>query len=100
MCDLLSKLQITLCPNFSAKKQDIEKVEFDEKKFRWALNEDEMATFKLAEGIRKFAADAIKLEKIIQKRMAWAVWYTVQPVFKDHVEVLKKWSQTGGIYLM
>jgi transaldolase len=33
--------------------------------FRWALNEDAMATEKLAEGIRAFAADAVKLEQII-----------------------------------
>lgn len=34
----------------------------DEKQFRWLLNEDAMATEKLAEGIRKFAEDAVKLE--------------------------------------
>ena len=55
---------------FSAKKQDIEKVDFDEKAFRWDLNENAMATDKLSEGIRKFAADAVKLENIIKQRLA------------------------------
>jgi transaldolase len=41
-------------------------VHHDEKTFRWALNEDAMATEKLAEGIRAFAADAGKLDHIIQ----------------------------------
>ena len=39
---------------------------YDEASFRWALNEDAMATDKLAEGIRAFAADAIKLEQLMQ----------------------------------
>lgn len=38
----------------------------DEKRFRWALNEDAMATEKLAEGIRAFAADAAKLDQLIE----------------------------------
>jgi transaldolase len=37
--------------------------------FRWEMNEDAMATEKLAEGIRNFHADALKLEKIIQERL-------------------------------
>jgi transaldolase len=37
----------------------------DEGTFRWQLNEDAMATEKLAEGIRAFAADAVRLETII-----------------------------------
>lgn len=41
----------------------------DEKIFRWELNEDEMANDKLSEGIRKFAADAIKLESAIKERL-------------------------------
>ena len=47
----------------------IEKVTMDEKTFRWEHNEDEMATDKLADGIRKFAADSIKLESIIRERL-------------------------------
>ena len=38
-----------------------------EASFRLALNEDAMATEKLAEGIRAFCADAVKLEALMQK---------------------------------
>jgi len=48
-----------------AKQKSIEKIELDEKSFRWLLNENAMATEKLAEGIRKFSADLVKLEKFI-----------------------------------
>ncbi len=48
-----------------AKNRPQERITINEKTFRWSLNEDAMATEKLAEGIRKFAADAIKLEKNI-----------------------------------
>jgi len=54
----------------NADQMDIERLVYTEKKFRWDLNEDEMATDKLAEGIRKFAADAVKLEKILIGKMA------------------------------
>jgi transaldolase len=40
-------------------------VNLDEKSFRWALNENPMATEKLAEGIRKFTADLVKLEAFV-----------------------------------
>lgn len=43
----------------------IDKIELDEKSFRLMLNDNAMATEKLSEGIRKFAEDAIKLEKTI-----------------------------------
>ena len=46
-------------------KADLEKVSFDEKSFRFALNEDAMATEKTAQGIRAFAADIVKLEKLV-----------------------------------
>jgi transaldolase len=45
----------------------VETIPTDEKSFRWLMNEDAMATEKLSEGIRKFAADLIKLEVKIQK---------------------------------
>ncbi|HEX9397829.1 MAG TPA: transaldolase [Burkholderiales bacterium] len=48
-----------------AKNQSIQKITLDEKSFRWMHNEDAMATEKLAEGIRRFDADARKLEKLI-----------------------------------
>ena len=49
----------------AAKRMDLPAVNYDEAGFRSALNEDAMATEKLAEGIRAFAADAVKLEKLI-----------------------------------
>ncbi len=52
-----------------AQAQNITKVQLDEKTFRWMLNEDQMATEKLSDGIRKFAADLVKLEKYVQQRM-------------------------------
>jgi transaldolase len=48
-----------------AKAQSVDKVAMDEKTFRWMHNDDAMATDKLAEGIRRFDADARKLEKLI-----------------------------------
>lgn len=50
----------------AAKACDLEKVHLDEKAFRWEHNEDRMAVEKLSDGIRKFAADAIKLETMIK----------------------------------
>jgi transaldolase len=44
--------------------------ELTEQAFRWALNEDAMATEKLAEGIRKFAIDQRKLEQVITAALA------------------------------
>lgn len=52
-----------------AKASNLERIEIDEKTFRWMLNEDQMATDKLSDGIRKFAADAIKLEKFITEKL-------------------------------
>jgi transaldolase len=48
-----------------AKAQSVDKVNLDEKAFRWEHNQDAMATDKLAEGIRRFDADARKLEKLL-----------------------------------
>jgi transaldolase len=69
--DLLEKLQASeeplerkLNPE-GATHLEIERVVNDEKTFRWGLNEDPMATDKLADGIRKFAADIVKLEEIV-----------------------------------
>ena len=52
-----------------AMKSDLEKISVDEKTFRWMLNEDAMATEKLAEGIRNFTKDLLKLEKQIEARL-------------------------------
>lgn len=54
----------------TASKTPMEKVTLDENGFRWGLNENQMATEKLSEGIRLFAADAVKLEKSIRGKLA------------------------------
>jgi transaldolase len=69
--DLLEKLQKAPGPLErkltveGAKKSGEAKIAMDEKTFRWMHNEDQMATDKLAEGIRRFDADARKLEKLL-----------------------------------
>jgi len=52
-----------------AKKADVKALALDEKKFRYLLNEDAMATEKTAEGIRKFAADIAKLEQLVASKL-------------------------------
>ena len=52
-----------------AKKSDLEKLPLDEKTFRFLVNDDAMATEKTAEGIRKFSADIVKLEKLIAAKL-------------------------------
>jgi len=52
-----------------AAEMDIAKIDMDEKTFRWMCNQDPMATEKLAQGIRGFTADIIKLEDIIKSKM-------------------------------
>jgi transaldolase len=52
-----------------ARESKIEKLSLDEKKFRWLLNENAMATEKTAEGIRLFNADAVKLEQFIAAKL-------------------------------
>ena len=76
--DLLQKL--SALPGFSqralspekAKDLSIEKTTLDEKSFRWQHNEDAMAVEKLSEGIRKFDADARKLEARVTAMVAQA----------------------------
>ncbi|WJF91671.1 transaldolase [Paraburkholderia bonniea] len=69
--DLLQKLQDStdkierkLSPETS-KQQGLDRVPVDEPSFRFLVNDEAMATEKLAEGIRAFAADAVKLEQLI-----------------------------------
>jgi transaldolase len=70
--ELLAALQASEAPvprsldAAAAQAADIARARFDEASFRWALNEDAMATEKLAEGIRAFAADAVKLDRMIE----------------------------------
>jgi transaldolase len=52
-----------------AKSASVEKLELDEKKFRWMLNDNAMAYEKTGEGIRKFAADVVKLEKFVASKL-------------------------------
>ncbi len=52
-----------------AKQSRIETLAMDEKKFRWLLNENQMATEKTAEGVRQFNADAMKLEQFIAAKL-------------------------------
>ena len=69
--ELLQKLADTEAPverklsPESAAKAELQKISLDEKAFRMALNEDAMATEKLAEGIRLFCADSVKLEALV-----------------------------------
>jgi transaldolase len=70
--DLLAQLQASEAPlqraldAGAARAADIPAVSFDEAGFRYALNQDAMATEKLAEGIRQFAVDAGKLDQMIE----------------------------------
>ena len=71
--DLLQKLQDStgkverkLSPELG-QSGSIERVPVDESSFRFLVNDEAMATEKLAEGIRAFAADAVKLEKLIEE---------------------------------
>jgi transaldolase len=52
-----------------AKSAQIERLDLDEKKFRYLVNDNAMATEKTAEGIRKFAADVVKLEKLVAEKL-------------------------------
>lgn len=69
--ELLQKLSETQAPvqrmlsSEQASQVNLEKISLDEKAFRLALNEDAMATEKLAEGIRLFCADSVKLEQLV-----------------------------------
>ena len=74
--ELLAALQASDAPvprqldAAEAKAATIHAVSHAEPAFRWALNEDAMATEKLAEGIRAFAADAVKLDQLIEEARA------------------------------
>ncbi|KAM8940547.1 transaldolase isoform 2-T2 [Pelodytes ibericus] len=66
-----SKLTPTLTPKIIS-ECNLEKIHLKEEDFRWLHNEDQMAVEKLSDGIRKFAADAIKLEKMLKERLCSA----------------------------
>lgn len=73
--DLLAKLAASTEPverkldASAAKGAAIERLQLDEKTFRYLLNDDAMATEKTAEGIRKFSADIVKLEQLIAAKL-------------------------------
>jgi transaldolase len=62
--DVVQKLDAANCED-----EDIEKIDMDENTFRWMMNEDAMATEKLAEGIRNFTKDIVSLEKVISEKL-------------------------------
>merc|ERR1711936_1119526 len=53
----------------AAANSDLKKIEMNETIFRWMLSEDQMATEKLSDGIRKFAADQVKMDNMVRKRI-------------------------------
>jgi transaldolase len=63
-CDLLT-ISPELLAQLAASEAPLARALDDEAGFRYALNEDAMATEKLAEGIRAFALDAVKLEQLL-----------------------------------
>jgi transaldolase len=68
--ELLAALQATDAPMARVgveRAAELHAVSYNEPGFRWALNEDAMATDKLAEGIRAFAADALRLDRLIEE---------------------------------
>src|SRR3954469_11274626 len=68
LLDKLSKAEGEIPRRLSpeaAKAQSIPRIAMDEKAFRWMHNEDAIGSHKLAEGTRRFDADARKLEKLI-----------------------------------
>ncbi len=52
-----------------AKAAKVDRLQLDEKTFRWMLNDNAMAYEKTGEGIRKFAADVVKLEKFVASKI-------------------------------
>ena len=78
-CDLLTispkllqnlmetKTHLTQKLDAKSAQTDLSKITLDEATFRWKLNENAMATEKLAEGIRNFAADSKKLKEKLEK---------------------------------
>jgi len=53
----------------TANASDLEKISLNETAFRWEMNEDPCATEKLADGIRRFAADTVKLEEFLSDKL-------------------------------
>ena len=56
---------VPLLSDKKAKSEPLSKIEINEERFRWFMNEDAMATEKLSDGIRKFTSDIIKLDEML-----------------------------------
>ena len=71
--EALSQSNLELSKKLDAERSktlSLERIHCDEAKFRWMLNEDPMATEKLAEGIRNFAKDQVTLENLLKTLMS------------------------------
>jgi transaldolase len=71
---LLEQLQQKQAPllrtlNPDTRQSEDKRRSLDEKTFRWEMNQDAMATEKLAEGIRSFTIDQEKLEVLIRQKL-------------------------------
>ena len=67
----LSNTEVEVAPKLTqeaADKAAVEKISLDEQTFRWLMNEDEMATEKLSQGIRAFNADYMKLMHLLKEK--------------------------------
>jgi transaldolase len=72
LLDQLSRTFEPMAANLSPEKAqaaDLEPISFEQKSFRFELNEDAMATEKMAEAIRRFVVDTCQLEKIVQSKL-------------------------------
>ncbi len=71
LLEALNNDQGKLTPRLDATQtgESIDKVNFDEASFRFAMNADPMATEKVADGIRNFVADQINLEELLKQRL-------------------------------
>ena len=68
----LSQNNVEIKPKLSkeiSSSLDIDRINVNESSFRWHLNENQMASFKLAEGIRLFNKDQLKLKELIKDRL-------------------------------
>ncbi|KAH9379717.1 hypothetical protein HPB48_009124 [Haemaphysalis longicornis] len=68
-CDLLTISPALLSELANSTEPIVHHLSEAKATFRWELNEDQMATDKLSDGIRKFAADALKLENILREKL-------------------------------
>jgi len=72
LLESLSKTEEVVTQKLSvekAKAETIDKIHLDESHYRWLHNEDQMAVEKLSDGIRKFAEDLVKLEKMVSANL-------------------------------